>query len=109
VTAIRKLLNSKNGELVYDIQLHNDDSETILPNVPTQDIRRTTRISGNLLPIVPLQTRVRAMYRDEDGNKVNFFLGKILQYHSGINTYDVLYDDGDISYDVQRHDIELLS
>jgi hypothetical protein len=107
VIAVCQMSTGKSKELVYDVQLHDDD-ETIMRQVHTIDLRRSYRPpSSKTLPLIPLETRVVAMYRDEDGNEVDFFPGRVIQYHSSSNTYDVLYDDGDFSYNVQRDDIKL--
>lgn len=107
VVAIHEVGPGKKEDLLFDVKLVNGD-DRILSNVPPKDLRRKYRKgNGNSLPPIPEQTRVMAMYVDEEGSDVDYFTGRIIRYRSSGNTYDVEFDDGDIGYNIPRYKIEL--
>jgi hypothetical protein len=96
---------------LYDVQL-DDESDKVISNVPTKGLRRKyrrgTSSDNNEMSILPAQTRVTALYRDDDGNAVDYFPGQIVRYDANRKSYHIEFDDGDVAYNVGRHDIELM-
>ena len=96
------------NDMVYDVQLH-DDMDKVISKVPTKDLRRNYRnIGDNESSILSARTRVMALYRDDDGNAIEYFPGRIIRYKTSLKLYDVEFDDGDVAYDIRRYDIELI-
>jgi hypothetical protein len=95
--------------MIYDVKF-NDGSDQVISNVPTQCLRRKYRDDSDDedLFILPAQTRVKALYRDIDGNAINYFPGKIVQYNTTSQYYEVQFDDGDVANNILRHDVELM-
>ena len=95
------------SNMVYDVQLLND-SNKVISNVPTKGLRRNYKTdSHDESSILPARTRVMALYRDDDGKAIDYYPGQIIQYNAKRNSYDVEFDDGDVGYNIRRHDIEL--
>ena len=96
-------------DMVYDVQLE-DETNKVINNVPTKGLRRNYRREGNdVFSILPVQTRVMALYRDDDGSAIDYFPGRIIQYNTNRKSYDIEFDDGDVAYHIRRDDIELMT
>lgn len=95
--------------MVYDVEL-DDDNNQLIKNVPSKGLRRNyKKDSDDESSILPTQTRVMALYRDDDGNAVDYFPGRIIQYNANRKSYDIEFDDGDVAYHIRRYDIELMA
>jgi Histone methyltransferase Tudor domain 1 len=96
------------NDMVYDVQLDNG-SNKVINNVPTKGLRRNYKNDDDdEFSTLPALTRVMALYRDDDGNAVDYFPGRIIQYNTNRKSYDVEFDDGDVAYNIRRNDIELM-
>jgi hypothetical protein len=107
VVATHRLSKSNNTatDFVYDVQL-DGDSGKVISRVPTNRLRRSGGDDDSLSEIPPNES-VMAMFKDDYGNDVNYFPGKIVRYNPERNSYDIQFDDGDTAFNVQRRDIRL--
>jgi Histone methyltransferase Tudor domain 1 len=97
-------IHSNQKEFVYDVEL-DDEGGKVLWNVPTKDVRRRSS-SKRFLPLA-LNSRVMALYRDDNGNE-DYYPGVVEQFDTVMRIYVVRFDDGDYSYNLKRSEIELL-
>lgn len=91
--------------LLYDVQLY--DSNITLLRVATKDLRRIER---SVLTRIPIHTHimVRVKYQDDASSLTNYESGEIIQYHLSSNSYNVLFDDGEVMYNVSRRHLHLI-
>ena len=102
-------IHHQSNDLFYDVVL-DDDSKQLIRNVPYKGLRRKYRNENDdESSILTIRTRVMALYRDDDGNAIDYFPGRIIQYNANRKSYDIEFDDGDVAYDIRRYDIELMA
>ncbi len=101
----RQRANSRLTNLLFDVQLYG--SNITLLRVATKDLRRNDR---NVLTRIPIHAHVmvRVKYQNDASNFTNYESEEIIQYHLGSNSYNVLFDDGDVMHNVSRRDINLI-
>ena len=96
------------NDMAYDVQL-DDDNNKVIHNVATASLRRNYRLGrDNELSILPVGIRVSALYSDKNGTAVDYFPGHIMKFNANRKSYDVEFDDGDISNHIRRQDIQLM-
>ena len=88
---------------MYDLQI--EETSEILLGASSKDLRRNYR---NVLTRIPIHSRVHISLDDKSSNYPNFEPGVVIQYHVSSNTYDVLFDDGEVLYNVLRYSIRFL-
>jgi hypothetical protein len=95
--------------LLYDVKLAKTN-ETLF-EISAKDLRRNYRY---ILTRIPIHSHIIVMLREEiTGTSNNFSvyesIGQIMQYHASNNTYDVLFDDGEVLYDVSPRHIKFIT
>lgn len=88
---------------MYDLQL--EETNEILLNVSTKDLRRSYR---NILTRIPIHSRVTVLLDDASGNDPSYDHGVVMQYHEGSNSYNILFDDGEILHNVPRRHLKYM-
>jgi hypothetical protein len=100
---VKSIHQDRTGDFLYDLQL--EETNEILLSISTKDLRRNYR---NMLTRIPIHSRVIILFHDESSNHPNYEYGVVIQYHESSNTYDVLFENGEIMYTVLRHYIKFL-